>query len=395
MRPEGSSGQRLPGYLPHLANLSIGYVLFAYTSIPGVVMSRFDVGFFAFGLLMSVILLSLSLAQLPASRLIENGSPGQVLVHATWAHAILAVGLDLAPNYAVLLLLRALWGGAAGIALTAGATYLANTHAGSAATRQQGIYGGMSTFGGAAAYLLTPRITAITGWYGVQTVAVILAVPVLYYVVRVGYLGRRQLVGNLRDAGPDPAADGQRWVEVLSNVTVVFAGLCYLAVIGSYVTLSTFITAYFNDLGVIGPLNAGVLMTASIARGGGGIAADRWQIDDRWVMVTAATAGVLGFLLLVVSSGMFLVVLPFLTMFAVSAPFGAIYNIASRATTYKGSALGFVIAIGNVGSLAIPSITGFVRDTTGSYDGAFVLLAGVNAVAALAAAWLFIRTSEQ
>jgi len=393
MTPERSSGRPLPGYVPHLANLSVGYVLFAYTSVPDIVMSRFNVGFFAFGLLMSVVLLTLSLAQLPASRLIENGSPARVLVFATWAHAILAVGLDLAPNYAVLLLLRSLWGGAAGIALTAGATYLADTHVGSAATRQQGIYGGMSTFGGAIAYLLTPRITAVTGWFGVQTVAAVVAVPVLHYVTQIGFLSWRELLENLGSAETDPAANGRHWVAVLLNVTVVFAGVCYLAVIGSYVTLSTFITAYFDDIGVIGPLNAGVLLTASIARGGGGIAADRWEIDDTWIMLLAATAGVLGFLLLIGTSGSLLVALPFLTMFVVSAPFGAIYNVASQATTYRGSSLGFVIAIGNLGSLAIPAITGFVRESTGSYDGAFLLLAGVNAVAALAAGWLFVLAS--
>lgn len=394
MTASRTPGDTLPSYLPHVANLSVGYVLFAYASVPGVVMQRFDVGFFAFGLLMSVVLLTLSVGQLPASRLIENGSPEQVLVLATAAHVVLALGLDLAPNYAVLLFLRGLWGIAAGITLTAGATHLANRYSGPAATRQQGIYGGMSTFGGAIAYILSPRVADVTGWFGVQTMAAVLAVPVLYYAARVGSPHPRELLGHLVTAERNPAADDRRWVAVVLNVTVILTGLCYVAVIGSYITLSTFITSYFDDIGVVGPLNAGVLLVASLARSGGGIVANRWRIADTWIMVAAAVAGIAGFLLLAGSSGPALVLLPFLTMFVVSAPFGAIFNIASRATAYRSSSLGFVIAFGNMGALTIPAITGFVRDTTGSYDGAFLLLAGVNVIAAVAATWLLRKNAE-
>jgi nitrate/nitrite transporter NarK len=78
-------------------------------------------------------------------------------------------------------------------------------------------------------------------------------------------------------------------------------------------------------------------------------------------------------------------------MLAVSLPFGAIYNVAADATTAEGSALAMVIAIGNLVALVLPVVTGSIRDATGGYEGAFMILVGLN-VLAIGAATLITRT---
>jgi nitrate/nitrite transporter NarK len=80
-------------------------------------------------------------------------------------------------------------------------------------------------------------------------------------------------------------------------------------------------------------------------------------------------------------------------MLAVSLPFGAIYNVAADATTAEGSALATVIAVGNFAALVLPVVTGSIRDATGGYEGAFMLLLGLN-VLAVGAAVLITRTHQ-
>jgi cyanate permease len=80
-------------------------------------------------------------------------------------------------------------------------------------------------------------------------------------------------------------------------------------------------------------------------------------------------------------------------MLAVSVPFGAIYNVAAGATAAEGSALAMVIAVGNLVALVLPVVTGSIRDATGGYEGAFMILVGLNTLA-IGAAVLITRTHQ-
>jgi len=75
----------------------------------------------------------------------------------------------------------------------------------------------------------------------------------------------------------------------------------------------------------------------------------------------------------------------------VSVPFGAVYNLAAGATDADGTAIATVVAVGNVAALVLPPITGTIRETTGSYAGAFLVLGALNAVAAAATYYTVIR----
>ncbi|MEA5387786.1 MFS transporter [Haloarculaceae archaeon H-GB11] len=125
----------------------MGYVTFAYAGVPAFFLDRYDIGYAAFGLLMSATLLPFVLVQWPASRLVERATSTRLLLGATVAQGALALTLDFAPSYEVLLGLRFLWGIAAGTLLSVGATHVARLYEGTAASRQQGLYGGMLTLG--------------------------------------------------------------------------------------------------------------------------------------------------------------------------------------------------------------------------------------------------------
>jgi nitrate/nitrite transporter NarK len=363
----------------------MGYVMFGYAGVPEFYLGRYGISYASFGLMLSATLLPFVLVQWPASRLVERTTTTRLLIAGTAAHAALAVTVDFAPTFPTALALRFLWGIAAGFVLSVGATHVARLYSGDAASRQQGVYGGMLTLGGAVGFLVAPRLAAATNGVGVHALGALIAIPAA------GALYRNR---SDRRTAPSRASSDGSGASVLTNPVVVLASLCYVAAIGSYLTLSAFITSYFEDLGVLGPLNALVLGVATLGRAAGGSAVVGFPVTDPKVIGGASAVAAVGFGALAAGPpGALRVGLPVLVMLAVSVPFGAIYNVAAGATDAEGSALAAVIAIGNLVGLVLPVVTGAVRDATGGYEGAFLLLVGLNALA-IGAAVLITRTQR-
>lgn len=355
---------------PHLAVFSVGYVVFAYTAVPARIVDALGVSFAAFGGLMSAALAAFVLVQVPASRVVDRYPTTRVLLAGLLAHAALAVALDFAVSYRSLLALRFCWGAAGGFVLSVGATHVARLHDGAAATRQQGFYGAMLTLGGALGLVVAPSLGTALNAPGA-----LLALPGIVLLWR--HRGDETTA-----PAPRRARDDDR---VLTNPVVLLAALCYVAIIGSYITLSTFATAYYADLGVAVGLNVLVLLVASLGRGAGGLAV-AGGVGNASLVGGGTAAAALGFAALALAGGgvVALAVPPF-AMLAVSVPFGAVFAVAAAATSREGPALAFVVAAGNVSALVLPAVTGAIRDATGGYRGAFVLLAALNVLAVVGA----------
>lgn len=386
--------------LPFLAVTSVGYVLFAPAAIPEILTSRFGIGYTIFGLLTSAPLLSVVLVQAPSSYLTARYSTTRILLAATILHAVLAIALDFTTTALTLLTLRTVWGLACGLVLTVGATHIARLYRGTAATRQQGLYGGVLTLGGAFAFLVVPVLLTETRLIGLHSPGVLLGgvAVVACWQHRNEAITKPPSSHAANTATKRPASTSDQlertdeaivsnWRStrrVLTHPIVVVAALCYVASLGSYVTLSTFITVYFDALGVSGPLNAIVLFIATGGRAVGGLASEQWRIRDWETIATAlATAGI-GFGILAVSQLPAITVFtPLVAMLAVSFPFGAIYRVAADTTVDEGAALAAVIGAGNLAALLLPAVTGALRDATGGYSGGFVLLGVLNAIAAI------------
>ena len=374
MNNKAANASRGLQYAPHVANFSLGYVMFTYTAVPSFFVSYYHTSLPMIGLLMSMTLVSFVLAQPIASRLIARYSSTRVLIGILVAHAVIAVALDLAPTLRLVFVLRTLWGLVAGLLVSVGATHIARLHSGEMGTLQQGVYGGVLTLGGAVGFLLAPWFVSVGNGFGIH------AAGALGAIVAVGLLWQHR-DGDQTAPGSDSTQD--RTVHnILQNPTVLAAAICYVAIIGSYVTLSTFVTSYFNDLGVVGPLNVAVLVMASVGRALGGPAVSRFSLtDERLIRITTAVAAV-AFLALLVQSRMTAVVFPLVAMGAVSLPFGAVYNLAADATPYEGVAIAFVIGTGNIASVVLPAVTGIALTATGGYHVTFILLAILNGLAA-------------
>lgn len=370
--------------IPYVAAVSVGYVLFAPAAVPEQVIRRLGIDYATFGLLTTVPLLAVVLAQAPSSYLTGRHATTRLFAGAIAAHATLAVALDVAATFEALLLLRFLWGGAGGVLLTVSATHIARTGAADQ-TLRQGLYGGMLTLGGAVAFLVGPPVLAHPGPVGLYSVGAASSLPALALSWRFRSDESTRPTGRGdrgRAAGLD-ARVRRTAARVAGQPVVAVAALCYVATLGSYITLSTFVTSYFDDLGVSVPLNVFVLVVATAGRAGGGVAATRWL--DRRLVVGATASAATGFVALAGLRMQAVVVsFPILAMFAVSFPFGAIYSLAGRADVEEGTALAIVIGAGNAAALVIPTAVGAARDLFDGYQAGFGLLAALNVAATVA-----------
>lgn len=250
----------------------------------------------------------------------------------------------------------------------------------------------MLTAGGGVAFLVTPVVVNATGWFGVHAVGGILAVPALLAL----WWDRDFASDTISEARADtrPAEATPEPSSPLFDRVVLLSAGCYVATLGAYVTLSTFVTAYFDDLGVEVPLNALALFAASLGRGSGGFAVTYPSVDDDRLIAATTGIAAVGLVALAFGEGIALLVLPLVVLGTVSLPFGAIFKAAAVATRRDVTALAVVIAAGNVGALVLPVLTGRLRDVTGTYDAAFLVLATLNALAVVARLAITRRVGE-
>ena len=362
-------------YAPHVAVFALGYVMFTYAAVPSYVHARYGASLTAVGLFMSATLATFVLAQVPASRLAARYTTTRTLLALLCAHCVVAVALDLVNSLAAVLALRAVWGLLAGLLLSIGATHVARLNTGESGTLQQGIYGGMLTLGGAVGFVIARPLVDATGGFGVH------ALGAVGGLVAVGLLWPHR--DERRTAAEATRSGGTSHLSVLRNPVVLAAAVCYVAIISSYVTLSTFVTSYFGDLGVTGPLNAAVLLMATIGRVLGGPTISRLSVTDMRFSRSMTALATVAFLALLVPNRLVALAFPLLAMMAVSLPFGAVYNVAAVATPHEGTAIALVVAAGNTAAVVLPAISGAARTFTGSYAVTFVALALLNGAAAL------------
>lgn len=374
--------------VPHALVATMGYVVFVVAGLPDLLTSRLDIGLAAFGLLTSAPLGAFVLSQPIASWLADRYSTARILLWTAAIQVVLAVLLDLPQTFEVLVGLRTLWGMVAGLVLSVGATHVARLRRGGAGTLEQGIFGGMLTLGGAVGFLLGGPVVAATGGFGLHAAGI--GPGLLALAIAWRYRADERTApaggGGSRDDSTTERSASTSTLASITNPTVLLAAVVYVAIIGSYVTLSTFVTAFFDDLGILGPVNALVLLGATFGRIAGGVTVWRFPVEDEGLIGWSTLVAAVGFVTLSLGPGeTLLIVLPFVVMIALSVPFGAVYNVAAGATSAEGTALATVVAAGNTGALVLPPIAGALRAASGDYAGAFVLLAALNGIAVLSA----------
>lgn len=250
---------------------------------------------------------------------------------------------------------------------------------------RQGLVMGIAAAGNSGtviANLLAPRLADAVGWHNVLSLAML---PLALVLVAFALMAR-------------DSPDRTRGLPVATYLAALRQGdmwwfcLFYSVTFGGYVGLSSFLPIFLRDQYEVGPVTAGYL-TALAAFVGSGVRPLGGYLADRLGGVRLLTVLLLG----VATAYAFAAQLPALppmvallvaTMACLGMGNGAVFQLVPlRFRTEIGIATGVVGAVGGLGGFALPTLLGTVKQSTGSFAPAFLLLAllAFAAVAALAA----------
>lgn len=231
-----------------------------------------------------------------------------------------------------------------------------------------GIYG-LGTGGTAIAAQIAPRISDEFDWstaFWIFIPAVAIASVVFWIFAR--------------DApGPRPAGTLGTRMRPFRRPMAWVLGLFYFVTFGGFVAISVYLPTYLDDVydlsrGDAAARASGFVALSVLARPLGGLLADRWgalPLLNGVFIAVAALAIVLAF-----EPNMLVLTVAFLTIAgALGIGSGAVFKLVP---TYfpaeTGVVTGLVGAIGGLGGFFPPIVMGLVRDATGDYAIAFMLL---------------------
>jgi len=321
------------------------------------------------GFLVAVPILTGSLARIPLGFLADRHGARRVgLMMLALLYVPLAMGALAGRTYGAMLLVGALLG-------TAGASFAVALPLASRwyPPEKQGIVMGIAAAGNSGtviANLTAPLLARSVGWHGVLGLA---TAPLTLVLLAFAVMAKES------PEKPQPKTLAV-YRELAKEGDLGWLSLFYAVTFGGYVGLVGFLPTFLCDQYALSPVQAGYLTAlvgcaGSFVRPLGGWIADRVGAMRVLSFVFPAAAmlfALLGTLPLLPRAAVLLVGLAL----ALGAGNGAVFQVVpQRFRAEIGVVTGIVGAIGGVGGFFLPTILGNVKQLTGSYSAAFLVLA--------------------
>jgi NNP family nitrate/nitrite transporter-like MFS transporter len=333
------------------------------------------------GLVVAVPLLSGSLLRVPAGMLSDRlGAKRVGIALLALLYVPLIVGWTAGDTLPSLLLIGLLLG-------TAGASFAVALPLASRwyPPEKQGLAMGVAAAGNSGTVItnmIAPTLAAAIGWRNVFAVALI---PLTLVLIAFLLLAKE----SPRDPGSRASTLGFRdLLAALAKRDLWSFCLYYSVTFGGYVGLTSFLPLLLRDQYAMPALTAGyvtafVALAGSISRPFGGWVADR--IGGVRILILA-----LGGISIVYATMSRLpppvVTIPvlFLGMCCLGLGNGAVFQLVpQRFQREIGTATGVIGAVGGLGGFFLPTLLGAVKQASGSYAAAFMVMATVAGCAAL------------
>lgn len=375
MQPDLSSRRWLILASTMVSFFSVGVTFFAVPPLVPELVERFGLSHLAIGVLMGAISVPAILFSIPLGAAIDRwparatGNVSLVLM------AVSALLFALAPNYAVLVIGRLLFG-VGGLAINLLLARLVSTaFAGRELSLAMGLFNAVYPASMIVMFSLHPKLLAILGWRGELTalaVMVVLAIPLHNIAVPKENRGEAAAAGQKRE----PWISGSLFALALS----------WLLFFATYASVFTF-AAQWTGGGSSALLTVSLIPWVAIFLAPiVGVLIDRTGHAKRWVVGgQLLLAGVLAGMAsqsLPPAAAMLLVGITYATVATATYTLPASLVPAARI----GFAFGFITAFSNLGNLAGPALTGAIHDQSHSWNTAWALLAVAALIAAGAAA---------
>ena len=249
---------------------------------------------------------------------------------------------------------------------------------------------GAGNSGTVIAALAAPRIAAIWGWHTVFGLALL---PVIMTLVIFMVLAKDS-------PSQPPPKKLHSYLEVLKISDCWWFNFFYGITFGGFVGLASYLSIFFHDQYGLSKVMAGNMMALCVFAGSfcrpiGGFLSDRLGgvrvLSILFVVVSLLMIGV-GSLPSLNWTVFFL----FLTLLCLGMGNGSVFQIIPlRFKTEIGMMTGIVGAAGGIGGFFLPTLFGFLRDSTGSFGTGFYAYGGLVFIGFLGLVFIYQRSWQR
>ncbi len=353
-----------------LMGLNLGVIFMNIPPAMDGLMLLYGVSYTRISILLSALLWSHALMQVPAGMMTDHLGTKRTLVASILFMGVGNIIPAFLPNFELAILGRVATGIGTGLSVSSTMKLVALHAPGGRIGMYQSFFGGFFSLGSIVSYLVIPHLAA-SGWQWIYVMPGLLSFPLL------------AMIPALRLGQETTSAFSSLHLgRAVSNRAGWLLGLCHALSFGSMLNLGNWVPSLLAEISKEGMAigfawgGALVMLTSGVGRLSGGFLLMR---SSPFKVVTGSLA-ILSALFL----GLFLIHTPMpalglalLASWFASINFGAIFHLAAKATASDSYAtlFGFINFLANLGAILFTLMFGFMKDATGSFTWGFFILA--------------------
>jgi len=353
-----------------LMGLNLGVIFMNIPPAMDGLMLLYGVSYTSISILLSALLWSHALMQVPAGMMTDHFGIKRTLVASLLFMGIGNIIPAFLPNFELAILGRAATGIGTGLSVSSTMKMVALHAPGGRIGMYQSFFGGFFSLGSIVSFLVIPHLAA-SGWQWIYAMPGLLSFPLL------------AMIPALRLGSETTSAFSSLHLgRAVNNRAGWLLGLCHALSFGSMLNLGNWVPSLLAEISKEGMAigfawgGALVMLTSGVGRLSGGFLLMR---SSPFKVVTRSLA-ILSALFL----GLFLIHDPMpalglalLASWFASINFGAIFHLAAKATASDSYAtlFGFINFLANLGAILFTLMFGFMKDATGSFTWGFFILA--------------------
>ncbi|MFQ5920046.1 MAG: nitrate/nitrite transporter [Thermoplasmata archaeon] len=355
-----------------IAIASLNGVLIAPAPVFTQLMRAYDIGSAGAGALVSALLLTALLAQVPGAYLIDRLDNRRLIGIAIVGLNLASLPAFLVPIYEVALVSRFATGVFVPFIFVPLANLVSEAYP-EARTRALGVYLSAPPAGYALGTFVTPLLPPLLGLFSIYiayALPILLLLPVLWWTTS----------GVARDRGP--MLPLRAYAAAFRNLELWRLGLAFVSTYALYILFTSWMPTFLTEVGGVSLAVGGALAALVPAFGilsrllGGRWAETRFARDKRLILFYSFLPMIplsLVWLSLLALPWAFLL-LPLIGFF-IQLPFSVYYAFAAQILPdrLRGSAYTFMNMISLTGGVAAPLLAGLFLDLTGSFAPTFLL----------------------
>jgi len=353
-----------------LMGLNLGVIFMNIPPAMDCLMILYGVSYTSIAIILSALLWSHALMQVPAGMMADHFGIKRTLVASLLFMAFGNIIPAFVPNFELAVLGRVATGIGTGLSVSSTMKLVALHAPGGRIGMYQSFFGGFFSLGSIVSYLVIPHLAA-SGWQWIYILPGVLSIPLL------------AMIPALR-LGPDPvnAFSSLNLGRVLRLREGWLLGLCHALSYGSMLNLGNWVPSLMAEISkegmAIGFAWGGALVM--LTSGGGRLSGGFLLIKSSPFKVVTGSLAILSTLFLglfLIHSPMLALGLALLASWFASINFGAIFHLAAKATASDSYAtlFGFINFLANLGAILFTLMFGFMKDATGSFTWGFFILA--------------------